>query len=454
MIDFIMSWNVSNNSENIRNNPLLIFVKRVTKKDNVSGEPKIYDIYSYKDSIFSIGKDTIKYSCKIHKYFNNGKNYNDFTRCQLIEVLNELWLKFGINPHITQINTLEIGVNITYSPKKFIESILDYKGESVTITNNDFLYSESKKQTEKGNPKEYYMKAYYKDGQLRIEVHFIKTTAIRNKGIKTFADLTTPLNFKILGEILLDKFDNYLTFDNTMNVGNLKPREREILTNWKEYLFEGELRKTNPEKYKKRRARFKELIQANQQNIIQNEVRKLIVEKIAVLCKYEKTLPELTDCRKQQLVKTLPELTESDNINKQKFDSSKNTDFPLINHLDDRLKKGKFVKVKICPITGLNISMQKESSKFLSIAGISFYYEHEPELFKNELLSRIGKKWQNFGRTIQFREIAHSIRNECFNPKNDPRNNTKRAILKVTKYPSLFDNMKLIAENKRSIAGL
>jgi hypothetical protein len=199
---------------------------------------------------------------------------------------------------MAQLNNLEIAVNINYPPKKFIESILDYKGENVTITNNDFLYSESKRRTEKGTEKNYYMKAYDKDGQLRVEVHFNKMAAVKMKGIKTFADLTTPENFRILGEILLDYFDNYLTFDNTLLVNKLKSHESEIITNWKDYLFGGELRKINPEKYKKRRARFKGLIQANKQNTIQNEVRKLIKEKISVLCEQENFFPELIACRK------------------------------------------------------------------------------------------------------------------------------------------------------------
>jgi len=108
---------------------------------------------------------------------------------------------------------------------------------------------------------------------------------------------------------------------------------------------------------------------------------------------------------------------------------------------------------KQCLVTGLDISMQKITSKFMSISGIKFYKKNYPEIYK-ELKKRLSDKWKNESLEIRFKEIAHSIRNEYFNKLNNSRNNTKRSINKILSMPSLFDNRLLIDKRKLQIAGM
>jgi hypothetical protein len=123
-------------------------------------------------------------------------------------------------------------------------------------------------------------------------------------------------------------------------------------------------------------------------------------------------------------------------------------------HLDD-LKLfsdsgHKNLPVKRCPVTGLDISMQPTNSKFLSYTGVKWYYEHDYSTYKKILAHRLHSQWLNKELDLQFREIAHNIRNSDSNP----RNNAKRAIQKILDdRNSLFDNLKLIDKEKLKEAG-
>lgn len=120
-------------------------------------------------------------------------------------------------------------------------------------------------------------------------------------------------------------------------------------------------------------------------------------------------------------------------------------DLKLFSGYDDEKSTG-----KRCPITGLDISMQPKNSKFLSYTGVKWYYEHDYETYKKILSPRIHAHWHDKDIDLQFREIAHDIRNADSNP----RNNTKRAINKILKdKDSLFNNMDLIDKKKLKEAG-
>ena len=106
---------------------------------------------------------------------------------------------------------------------------------------------------------------------------------------------------------------------------------------------------------------------------------------------------------------------------------------------------------KICPVTGLDISMQPGNSKFLSFTGVKWYFEHHRKVFDKVLYSRLTDHFKNADLYLQFREIAHSIRNSDSNP----RNNSRRAIQKVlSERDCLFDNLELIDKRKLKEAGM
>ncbi len=106
---------------------------------------------------------------------------------------------------------------------------------------------------------------------------------------------------------------------------------------------------------------------------------------------------------------------------------------------------------RICPVSGLDISMQTPNSKFLSYSGVKWYYEHKRTIYKKLLEPRLTDFWQGSPLDVQFREIAHAIRNSDSNP----RNSTKRAVNRLLHdKDTLFDNTLLIDKNKLKQVGL
>jgi hypothetical protein len=71
--------------------------------------------------------------------------------------------------------------------------------------------------------------------------------------------------------------------------------------------------------------------------------------------------------------------------------------------------------------------MQKKDSVFLCVTGIRYYYNFEREIYEKFLKPRLSAKWQHETLGIQFREIAHSIRNQ----HNNPRHNNRRDIDRI-----------------------
>lgn len=127
--------------------------------------------------------------------------------------------------------------------------------------------------------------------------------------------------------------------------------------------------------------------------------------------------------------------------------------YDFFNHIihPNELKPVQENHIKRCPVTGLDISMQANNSKFITASGIRWYYKHETEIYYQFLAIRLNGNYQKKDLKSQFKLIAHSIRNADSNP----RNNTKRAVKKLLNdKASLFNNHLLIDKNKLHEAGL
>jgi len=124
------------------------------------------------------------------------------------------------------------------------------------------------------------------------------------------------------------------------------------------------------------------------------------------------------------------------------------TFFEVLIHPEKRSVKRR--KIKRCPVTGLDISMQPKNSKFLSYSGVKWYYEKRNEIYRNLLEPKLTGTWKDEPLNRQFAEIAHAIRN-C---DSNPRNNTKRAVTRILHDKNtLFSNISLIDKKKLREAG-
>jgi len=71
----------------------------------------------------------------------------------------------------------------------------------------------------------------------------------------------------------------------------------------------------------------------------------------------------------------------------------------------------------ICKVTGVNISMQKDSSLLLSHTGLKYYFKTDKKIFEQIKRRYLSKRWYNSDFDTQIKEIAHNIRNSKSNQK-------------------------------------
>lgn len=119
-------------------------------------------------------------------------------------------------------------------------------------------------------------------------------------------------------------------------------------------------------------------------------------------------------------------------------------------HSSRDLKDKDLRQSKVCPVTGLDISMQARNSKFISATGVQWYFIHRKHIFEDKLLPYLTDYWKDQSMEKQFEEIAHNIRNQDSNK----RHSTRRAINHLLSEKGfLFDPMQQIDESKLRQAG-
>jgi hypothetical protein len=155
----------------------------------------------------------------LHKYFNNDPsigNSNQFTIRQVISTIDDIIIKFQINPDISLLNSLEYGLNLEIeNPKTFLDGLISHKGVFfVKVIRHDRYSAEVEH-------KDYKIKIYWKSLQyhqpgniVRIEVKAMAShSSIRNATIRTIADLKDPEKLQLLKNDLVTKFQSILWYD-------------------------------------------------------------------------------------------------------------------------------------------------------------------------------------------------------------------------------------------------
>lgn len=386
----------------------------------------------------------------LHKYFNNGQhNYNDFAFNDLANTIDQLKTRFGIDPNTTLLENVEFGVNIElpFTPDRVINSLVLHKGEPF----NKF----TKGRGVECNHAQYFIKVYNKGQQfnlkknlLRVEVKVIKMQYFQGQkiAIKTIGDLLNTETLQALGE-LLTRTVNEILFTDTRLISspNLTDPERLTIANGSNPNYWNGL-KPNSEQFK----------QGNKDPEYKRQRKNFYKE----LDRFEKLLNKYKSELKTDIVSKVGDkftnlLNKNGRIGHHKrgdkftdLNGAKGTNLPLVYSVSlSHPLETDSTNIKICPVTGLDISMQNVKSRFLSLRGLKWYSENETVIFQ-QLEKRLTQRWKNATFATQLKEIAHSIRNEYFNPKNNyTRDTTKRGA-------KLFDDTPYYSENlKKSIYG-
>lgn len=447
MIDGIKIFHLPVNIEVLTKNGLLVW-----PLSNVSTDGEYIDraqVAEYMGIRFILKNNNVKLLGSLHKYFNDGlHNYNDFYVSDLFSVINEVCDKFSFDSKETELNGVEFGVNvkISYKPQIFIDSIINYKG--TPFERMDTNGKGCGRECIKNN---FIIKCYDKSLQynlpinlLRFEIKVIKMRYFEdnNLHVKTLNDLLNIEIYHSLAAILKECFDELLVYYQSTDITKLSDKERTLILHGSNpnYWIE---RKNNIANSAQRKAyqrelfQFKTLAESIGATGHKNEISQLIKTKCQDLINVPNS--PIEDC---------PKFTETNVSNSP----SENSDCPKLTF---KINCEKWTSPKLyllCPVTKLKINNQKPGSKFLSVGGLKWLCENDKSKFERLKKERLSKRWANEPLSIQIKELAHSIRNEYYNPKNNPRNNAKTSIRKVYSYPILFDTCEFMKPDKLKLA--
>ena len=392
---------------------------------------------------------SVSFSGSTHQYANGGKLNNDrFNIDRFRDVADEL-SRF-ISPD-DNINVHEFGVNplTPFDPTDLIKNLISHRKTQFNKIINSGQASAEIRYTH------FTIKIYNKGlhqptGRyiLRIELHYLKMKTLFPDGLKwsQLADLKT---WGYLGDRLKDIFSDVIYYDPSINLNQIPEKERRIIERGNNPIYWRDIKSNHADRERKQ---FQGLIKKYGSKF--NNLSELISQEVAELAKsYHNSGEAISEPDLSELAKSYhysepedftPKVTSFDPLAKSyPLLSSNNSPTPI-------LTTGQ----RFCKVTGINISMQKDGSKFLSISGLRFLHENDPSTFDKLMSKRLSQRWENESLKVQFRELAHSIRNEYFNPKNNPRNNTLKGIENLFSYPSLFDIRPFIRPEKMELAGM
>ena len=371
MIDFVKIIFLSIDVQRLVELPYLHFESKV---DETTGEIIKREAIHHYCRIIVLKSNTVMFRGSLHKLYNslhnitepnyykkssNGFNGNQFNINQLFEVRNHLEQLFNCNADQMILQNLEYGINTTplFNPQLFINGLLYHRGIPF-----DFQF---KRNFAEVTHSRYYFKIYSKSNQygmekdtLRIELKLMKSIEFRPIGLTTLADLNeTSLNN--LKQLLLRRFSEVVYYDNTTRQNALKRKEKDQLSQFQNIDFW-----LNIESNKRYRPKNKLNWYIN--NFSENLKSQLTVE------------------LKEKCI--------------------------IINTLYKQLD----VIKRVCPVTGVDISNQKQGSTLLSNTGLKILEANEPLMFnflKNALLTGNYNKYEN---TI-YDMMSKQIRNKYYN---------------------------------------
>ena len=183
-------------------------------------------------------KYRVELAGSLHRYSRDGlHNADDFTAADLRAVVGSLARTYGIDAEQSKLNSVEFGVNLPlpFPVADLLRSLICYHGVPFTMhTGNGFDYYQAKLQ-------QYVLKVYDKGSQyglpghmLRFEIKVLRMHYLHRSGvsINVLSDLLNPAYYPVLGRLLADALGSIL-FDEPLI------SKVDVPTDCRELLLEG-----------------------------------------------------------------------------------------------------------------------------------------------------------------------------------------------------------------------
>ena len=420
MIDYLkLSIYCTSLIQDLEQNTLLEWVKKEEKINLFDLEViKTKTVKQYKGIYFCFYSNSLDILFKPHYYFNNNlHNANDFKTIDCINVIKDFKNTFKIDLTLLKVVNIEFGLNVI-SPIDIKELItfLVYHGRNEFRNDTGLAYSKKSYSTKKnGTANEYkIIKAYAKGLQFpqythintfRFEVKSKRSAYINSQlEIYTANDLLNIEVYTKMIETLITEFNEVLILDCTTNFETLNTKEfvkvQKYLNAFLWYKFINQSRNS----FSKNKNIYHKLIDKVENNL-KSQLAKIIFNKLEIL-KEGAIFTPATKVKEGAI----------SSIYKGRICTQNKS------NIDE-------VENSICKITGLNISMQKDSI-LLSHTGLRYYFENDRKLFEQIKQKHLPKLWINADFETIIKELAHNIRNTSSN----------REIRQDRIYPSLQSN--------------
>lgn len=223
-------------------------------------------------SLNQSGKCTVRGS--LHKYAHSGMNNTDFAYSDLIGGISNLSDVFQTCSKNFALQNLEYGVNLDYPPAEICDNLLlfgpnAFAPMSANLKQYLGMVSELSR---------YNLKIYGKtQTQLRLETH-VKKMGFLSSNPLSFESLTDKNVLVYLGNKLLETWEKVVIWEE-VDIQGMLPMSKDMFTRGKYPGYWTDLHKTNPENFKKKRARFLELQQEHKLTSRKENVSRLAAEK-------------------------------------------------------------------------------------------------------------------------------------------------------------------------------
>ncbi len=293
---------------------------------------------------------------KPHYYHNNNvHNANDFTPSQCVKTLNGIAQRLELQHALKRLKIvgLEYGVNFVtpYSDVEIVNAVY-YHSTNQFYNNKDLAYSKvSYKPRPDGKANQHKQYKFYskaiqhpthcQPNTLRAEIKSNRSAFIKQRGINSLNDLLILENYNALRSSLIKETKQLLFIHEQ---GNLKGLTRKQIAKAKRMsnpIYWQKLLKNNRSKFARKKREYFNISNRTYLNYTD-----------AVITGVDNKLKELFEM-KSGLISSIPLTNKSGLTSTYSIGRDCTTS-------------------KVCILTGLDISMQRPSSKYLSITGLKF----------------------------------------------------------------------------------
>lgn len=372
----------------------------------------------------------------IHKLRNvvkksQNQNYDDFTFDDLIEMIKKIENDLGLDLNNTIIENLEIGLNIhtSKSPEEILNNNL-IVWDCMTPSKNNTYKGKGKYLVFERSHDEF--KIYDKGKQyerpeniLRIECKIKTSELLQKKGnFKTLSNISNIPNLNRLLDFLYESFDKCIMVDTFNPETVIEPKDRETFTKGINPFTWQSLQGMSKKRFKEKFSRILELYKLD-------TLKKEIDSKLKAKGKELLKSHDLKECYKMNDITDVQSVTECYKMN----DFVEVTETPKNGEMLQNEPYIYFHSItqRKCMVTGIDISHQKDDSKFLSKASIKKIFETDPENFKklSQKFSPRHPEKMTFEKLCL--EIAHNIRNRDSNKRHEIKR--KKVFYKNSLFP-------------------